>query len=392
MMNKENFNSIPEDIINLLAKRATGSLSETESQVLHEWLCLNPEKANQSNRFTEAFNRLYWTYLAQNISNPQTIVDRAFSKKPKSRRLITRYLAYAAIILLLLGFGWSLYKQYIKEETIEITEQQTIERHNKAMLILSDGNSLILDSPENTELADANGVRIRNNPGELLQYEQDENQLNQLKKNRLIIPVGARYQLKLSDGTQVWMNSLSELEYPVAFASNERRVKLSGEAYFVVKPKPESDFIIEANGYEIRVTGTSLNVSAYEVDGYMHTTLVSGTVDVQSRLGQWQKLRPGQMALINNENQEILVEEVDPRYYTSWREGILYFNKISLQDLATKLERWYDVDITFTNDGTKGLLFSGAMENSRNIEFLLFLIGQASKVEFEINNNQIRVK
>jgi transmembrane sensor len=306
--------------------------------------------------------------------------------------LMYRYLAYAAISLMLLGLGWYLYTLGQKEEVPAMSEMQPIERHNKAMLILSDGSSLLLDSPDNTELADANGVVIKNNPGEHLQYQHDETHSNLHKKNRLIVPAGARYQVQLSDGTTVWMNSMSALEYPVVFASNERRLKLTGEAYFEVKHNADAAFIIEANGYEIRVTGTSLNVSAYEADGFMHTTLVNGTVSVQSRAGHWQNLKPGQMALINHESQEILIEEVDTRYYTSWRGGILYFNKISLKELATKLERWYDVEIRFANDKTMGLLFSGAMENSRNIEFLLALIGEASRVEFEINDKKILVK
>jgi len=113
---------------------------------------------------------------------------------------------------------------------------------------------------------------------------------------------------------------------------------------------------------------------------------------VSSREGSAYKLYPGQMAMINHQSQEAEIKYVDTRLFTSWREGVLHFNKISLKDLATRLERWYDVEIQFANDHTADLLFSGAMENSRDIGFLLNLIGKAANVEFEINKNQITVK
>lgn len=393
---KENPIAIPDEVLDLLAKKALDKLSKAETEALQQWLDKHITHHEECQRFVDQVKKHYWTYLSNNIKEePQLAAAILLSKtaRPKKLKLTYTILAYAAMLLLLAGFGWylnSFYKQ--KPETTTMVQAAPTERHHKAILVLSDGNSLELDHAENNNMAVEAGVKITNTPGELLRYEQDDNSLNTHKINRLIVPAGARYQLQLADGTKVWMNAMSELEYPVAFADDVRRVKLSGEAYFEVHPDKNKTFIIEANGNTINVLGTSFNVSAYKDDGFVQTTLVKGAVSIKNRQGKVHTLLPGQMAMIDNNSQQVLINEVNTRLYTSWREGILHFNKISLSDLAVKLERWYDVEIHFTNEKSANLLFSGAMENSRDISFLLRLIGDAAQVEFEIKDKQVIVQ
>lgn len=387
---------IPDQILHFLTQNALGRLKKSDQRLLEQWMEQNPERIDECNAFRDQVKKYYWLYLSENIKEPQDIIDRSIlNLKPesKTRKLALRLFPYAATLLVLAGFAWYLFNLASDKETaITQTETTVPERHNKAVLVLSDGNSLVLDNPESAEIPEESGVHITNQPGEFLRYEQDEAGSDIPRMNRLIVPAGARYQLQLADGTKVWMNAQSELQYPVTFTSNSRRVILSGEAYFEVHSDASAPFIIEANGYEISVTGTAFNISAYADDGFMQTTLVSGALEVSSREGLAYKLNPGQMAMINNQSQEADIEYVDTRLFTSWRDGVLHFNKISLKDLATKLERWYDVEIQFANDHIADLLFSGAMENSRDIGFLLDLIGKAANVEFEIDKKQITVK
>mgnify|MGYP002619946489 CR=1 FL=1 len=387
---------IPDSILHLLILKATGRLQEEDASKLNAWLHENPEAQSHCKAFADKAQKLWWTHLSETSSDPEELVKRIISKKLlklRSRHSTFRYLAYAATLLILAGFAWY-FLFYMTEEEPRIVTHETFvsERNNRALLVLSDGNSLVLDQAGNAGMLAESGVRITNLPGELLRYEQDETSFDELRLNRLIVPAGARYQLQLSDGTKVWMNSRSELEYPVTFSVHNRRVRLMGEAYFEVMQDASAPFIIEANGYEVVVLGTTLNISAYDDDNFIQTTLVSGALEVNNREGLAYKLNPGQMAMINHMDQQVTIENVDTRLFTSWREGILHFNKIPLKDLAIKLERWYNVEIHFSNAQTPGLLFSGAMENSRDIRFLLKLIGQAAKVEFEINENQITVK
>ncbi|MBE0639329.1 MAG: FecR domain-containing protein [Bacteroidales bacterium] len=392
---KESF-SFPDEILHLLTHKALGKLDASGLDKLNGWIRENPDAEPECNVFMVKVKKIHWTYYSNEIADPNVVIEEYLPMKSDKRpfiHVVYPYLAMAATLLILIGFIWYfVYHRDRKSAETAHNETPALERQNKAILVLSDGKSLELDNSGCDELTAESGVRITNQPGELLRYEQEQAVDDESRMNRLIVPSGARYQLQLADGTKVWMNSHSELEYPVSFTGDKRKVRLSGEAYFEVMANPSAPFIIEANGYEIFVFGTQLNISAYSGDSFIQTTLVSGALEVNSREGDAYKLTPGQMAMIVHDDQKVLINNVDTRLFTSWRDGILYFNKISLKELAVKLERWYDVEILFDSDQTAGLLFSGAMENSRDIQFLLRLIGEAANVEFEIEGKQIYVK
>jgi len=387
---------IPDETLHWLTLKALGQLDAQQAESLNRWLKENPEAYDDCLFYVEKVKKINWTYQSKSINDPHQFVENYLHRKTSGRLGFGRpytFLAYAASFLILAGLVW--YFLYDTEKSVpEIVHEQppVLERQNRAILVLSDGTNLDLGSAQNDGLTNESGVHITNQPGELLRYEKGNSASEDIRTNRLIIPVGARYQLQLSDGTLVWMNSGSELEYPAVFAANNRIVRLKGEAFFDVAKDELAPFKIEVNGYEIVVLGTSLNISAYDSDDFIQTTLVSGELQVNSRRGTVHKLLPGQMALINHNSQEVSINTVDTRLYTSWRDGILHFNKITMLELAKKLERWYDVEIVFEDEQIAALTFSGALENSRDIRFLLRLIGQAANVEFEINEKQIYVK
>jgi ferric-dicitrate binding protein FerR (iron transport regulator) len=229
--------------------------------------------------------------------------------------------------------------------------------------------------------------------GNMLAYEAADNDGSApLKTNRIMVPPGGRFQLMLSDGTKVWLNAASRLEYPVIFGKGERVVTLYGEAFFEVARDVSKPFVVKTSASSVQVLGTSFNVSVYQDDDFMETTLVTGSLKIVSPNGQTSMLVPGQQHRLNQKTLEQNVSQVDTKFYTSWREGVIYFNKVSLKDLATKLERWYDVQITFQNEKSGQLIFSGAVENSRRLDFLLRLIAEASGIEFSINDKQVVIK
>jgi ferric-dicitrate binding protein FerR (iron transport regulator) len=267
----------------------------------------NPKASEDYTSFMDKVKKTRWTYLSNDIADPKTLVVKLLPVKTDNRtgnRRIFPYLAYAASLLILAGFLW--YFLYLSDKTeIETThhEAPALERQNRALLVLSDGTSLELDKSGSAEMTDEGGVKITNLPGEILRYEQADTSTDEQPMNRLIVPAGARYQLQLSDGTKVWMNAESELEYPVSFSANQRSVRLTGEAFFEVKENKNAPFKIEANGYEIVVYGTSLNISAYSNDSFIQTTLVTGALEVNNREGNAFRLDPGQMAMISHNDQ-----------------------------------------------------------------------------------------
>ncbi len=264
------------------------------------------------------------------------------------------------------------------------------EIQQKAILKLGDGRSISLENEQNKQIEEGL-VHIENKPGEKLTYNFSDN-LNQLASNHtLIVPSGARYELTLADGTKVWMNAESELTYPTVFTSSERRVQLKGEAFFDVAENPEMPFIVEASGKEIRVLGTSFNISAYDDDPSFQTTLVTGKVELTAKNGHAVTMKPGQLAEITDDNAKIALKEVDTKLYTSWREDIICFKDIEMAALMNKLERWYGIEIQIMNPEKEKIQFSGAMENQKDLDFILHLIAQTTSIDIVKQEDKILI-
>lgn len=385
---------LPDRILELLAKKTSAALTESEEKELQKYISAHPDHEPEMTGFLSQLEKIYWLSVSRDIQKDKAwiTIQNKIHKEPKRRRLYTRITGYAALLLILLTVGWFLLRPEKETKTIDVVESPMPQRHHKAILVLSNGEELTLDNPKKTALEEPAGITITNQPGEVLTYDLIDGDLKEPVMNHLIVPAGARYQVQLSDGTKVWINSVSELEYPVAFGPGERSVKLTGEAYFDVASDPDRPFVIETNGYSITALGTAFNVSTYTNDSFMETTLVEGAVEVVVRQGKRISLKPGQSMRIDHTSQEYKLQDVDTRFYTSWKEGVLHFNKVTLSELCVKLERWYDAEILFSNPEKGKLVYSGALENSRSIEYLLNLIEQTADVHFVMEESTIRVE
>jgi transmembrane sensor len=385
---------LPDEVLDLLAQKAVNSLHGEKEKQLQDWMKVNPGSESECLDFIKRIKKQHWLYLEKR-NDPMEAwgnLQSCIQPRAKSRNLIFEVLGYAAILAIFAGLSWYLIYTKKDKAIVEIVSDPIPERNHKAILVLSDGEQLQLDNLQKTNLTEKGGVNISNIPGQMLSYDQVGAAKTEAAYNKLLVPAGARYQVQLSDGTKVWINSASDLAYPVVFDENERRVELSGEAFFEVKHDAGRPFIISANGYEIKVLGTVLNISAYESDHVIETTLVKGAVEVKGREGKSLPMEPGQMLSVDHAGQVFTVKEVDAKFYTSWKDGILYFNKVTFEELMVKFERWYDVEIGFKNKEAKKLIYSGAMENSRNIEFLLDLIKKTAHVDFVVSGRSITIE
>jgi transmembrane sensor len=392
---ERNYNTLPDFVIELLATKAIGLLSSDQEDRLQQWLSANPEHVQASKDLFILLQKQHYVNLQKEVNKEQgwKKIQQKIQQKNTVHLLVWKWSKIAALLIVLLGLSWYL-KLYLTtpEKLDPIAETSIPQRNHKAVLILSDGNQYLLDNHVDTLLNESGGVSIRNKPGQLLSYDKHQGSVNENSFNKLLMPAGARYQVQLSDGTKVWMNSLSSLEYPVLFGKSERRVILKGEAFFEVAHESARPFIVVANGNEIKVLGTSFNISAYESDHSMETTLISGSVEFYCPGRESIRLLPSQLLRINTLTKSIDIETVNTRYYTSWKDDILYFDNLPLQELAIRLERWYDVEIIFKSENAKRKHFSGALENSRNIHFILNLISQTTHIKFEINGRKIFVE
>jgi transmembrane sensor len=393
-MERDHYN-IPDFVLGLLASKASGKLTSEEDIQLQNWLSQNPQHRAESQELQELLQKQHLLYLRSQVNEAQgwKAIQQKIHPQKTIRTLAWKWSKYAAALLVIMSFAWYL-RTTVKTTSKETAQVhiQKVERNNKAVLVLSDGSEMVLDNPGDTLLKESGGITIKNLPGQMLAYDQSQINPDEKSINKLVVPAGARYEIRLSDGTKVWMNSVSQLEYPLAFGKSQRKIKLTGEAFFEVAKDATRPFIIDANGYEIKVLGTSFNVSVYPADNFMETTLVNGAVEITGKGGKVISLKPAQMARVDNADQSIAIETVDTRYFTSWKDGIMYFDNMPLEDLTTKLERWYGVKITYKNEKPKRLHFSGALENSRDIQFLLNLISQTTHVKFEVKDKLITVE
>ena len=175
----------------------------------------------------------------------------------------------------------------------------------------------------------------------------------------ITVPLGQMTRIRLSDGSKVWLNSGSVFKYPTEFDRSSRDIYLDGEAFLEVAKKPKKPFVVNTNKFSVEVLGTSFNVDAYSDDKHASVTLVEGSVSLRSNKKKWSKnLVPGQIASINEEEVPA-ISEVNTDFYTSWTEGKIVFRKETLEEIAKKLERWYNVEIRFADEELRSLKFSG---------------------------------
>ena len=316
----------------------------------------------------------------------------AIENRIRSHR-IRRWTVYAtcvtAFILVSIGgykyIGTSLPQPSEEKELISCFPEKN---ENKALLLLSNGNRVQLDSCQ--QIVEENVIATNDNKG-ILNYQTTKDVENVSSPNTLIVPRGGSYQLCLSDGTKVWLNAESSLTYPSVFGKvGKREVELVGEAYFEVTKATDRPFIVHTKKQNVIVLGTKFNLSAYP-KAYTQTTLVEGKVCVKSLHKQQDLvLLPNQQAVLTEEC-KLLKKNVDAETYISWINGIYEFNHVSLLDITSQLSRWYNVEIQFSNNSLKEKYFTGAISRNYELGFALEIIQEVSNVVFNRNGKTIMV-
>ena len=207
--------------------------------------------------------------------------------------------------------------------------------------------------------------------------------------NRLEIPRGGEFKIKLADGTEVWLNAETELRSPTVFSSLERRVKLQGEGYFKVAKNEKQPFIVEVGDIEVKVYGTQFNISTQNKDN-IETVLVSGSVSIRHH-DQETHLNPSQKAAYTSSG-KLTIEEVDVLPYITWKDGNFMFQNESLESIMNKLARWYDLDVFYLNEQTKNIHLSGMMTRYKEVSELFHYFEKISTARFIIKGRTVTVK
>lgn len=311
---------------------------------------------------------------------------------PKSQKPTFRlwYAGIAAALLLVAGLGW-LFVQNQNASTAPTSSMVKTDLKG-IILTLSDGSRVLLENNEGQTLQDA-GTSIKKLKNELV-YRDEGNQAtaNNLEKpvmNTIQLPKGENFKLILPDGTKVWLNATSSLSYPVIFSGKERKVVLTGEAYFEVAHNSKKPFKVIADHTEIVVTGTHFNVSAYPDDTTISTTLLEGGVNIW-RGKHIHQLKPGFEALTYRNKEEINEQVADIENVLAWRNGYFVFDDQNVREVMKKVARWYDIEVTFKNRNlTKR--FGGTFPKSANVDELLKDLESLGKMRFKRNGKEVVV-
>ena len=334
-------------------------------------------------------------YMA--VKEPELDIEEVFDKvqreigtvRNKERRLWWNVIKYAVAVVLPLGLGVA---GYILWNGRGNEQQQQMEGYvrpqNAVMLTLAFGKKIAVDEQQLEESLTTDAVTIRRDSIEGLVYEVSGQKNRAAERfNILEVPVAAEYQLRLSDGTVVYLNSDSRLKYPEVFTGNERKVYLEGEAYFEVAKDKEHPFKVMAQGVEVNVLGTHFNVNAYPERTDVVTTLVEGKV----RVGRGTRqivLVPGEQAAASAES--LNVKKVDVREYIAWKDGLFVFSRMSLEEIMRQVYRWYGVETVFSDETVRAVTFTGVIDKSMPLEELFKVIETVVDVRFVMDeNNQV---
>ncbi len=377
----------------MIYRKIEGKLSENEEVRFNIWL-------KESREHQEYYKRMQKLYERENVWEISGEEVReawhTFEQQMKGCRQTTRKrhlvwgMSVAASVIVVFCSYWFMYHPTTREE---MAVQKIIPGQYSAVLEMADGKMYRLGE-ERYSLQEKTGNRIKIDSAFLSYLPTDDVRVvaHEIVYNKLSIPRGGEYRIELEDGTKVWINSASRLQYPVVFSGDTREVYLEGEAYFEVRRDSSRPFIVHAGQQKVTVLGTSFGITCYGNEVNDYTTLVSGKVNVELEQGkQAFMLEPGMQVEYNKVSGMVRERRVDVAEFVAWKEGKYVFKQKRLEDILSTLSRWYDFEVFYQNSEMKEVLFSGELRRFDDFNYLLRLIERTSDVKFVIDKKVVQV-
>jgi transmembrane sensor len=301
-------------------------------------------------------------------------------------------MAAAACLLLLLAAGawhWLGTTPLQPQKVTPIVLHDAAPGGNKAILTLSNGDHIILDSTSNGQLPPQGNAQVQKSGSGQLVYQASAAATTSIVYNTLTTPRGGQYQLRLPDGTQIWLNAASSITYPTTFTGKDRSVSITGEVYFEVAANAQVPFRVKTGATTIEVLGTHFNVNAYTDEATVNTTLLEGSVKVV-RGQQSLLLTPGRQASINAEGVITQPTNVDLDQVMAWKNGKFIFgDKADIYTVMRQIARWYDIEVEYRGAVTQH--FWGSMSRETNASQVFKLLEATGGVHFIIEGKKVIV-
>lgn len=387
-------------ITELIIKHLTQDLTPEESASLDAWLAASE------------INRKFFLYIndtpgliAEVKAYEQIDVDEALAKalsrwnRQRTKIVQMKRLLYsaaaAAVLLIVSTIIFYLYQPRMTpgdSVVVQKLQQDAKPKSSHAYLTLDNGETISLDSLNVGLLATQGNTTIKRQQNGVLSYSAGKQATNsRLLFNKVTVPRGSDVvYLQLADGSKVWLNAESSIRYPVAFMEEERKVEITGEAYFEITRSQAKRFIVSKGSMNIVVLGTRFNVNAYDNEDNIKVTLLEGSVKVQLAKAE-RVIKPGQQAVMSAASINV-VNDVDVEQVMAWKEGKFVFNNTNIQVIARQMERWYDLDKTkFENEAVKQWEFNGEISRYNNASKVLQLLEKTGSVKFRVEGKKMVV-
>jgi ferric-dicitrate binding protein FerR (iron transport regulator) len=395
MNTEEDFRSGPSDelaerIAYLINGYIRENLTVSEQQELDDWVTANMKNQQLFEELTDPANIKKWIEWKERLDNKaalEKIKNRlGFEQKPRTiqQRKIWPYLAAAAAII-----GIIVFAVYRVQKTPSSQLPLTALKHdlppggNHAVLTLDDGTSILLDTVKSGKINAGDDVQVVKDSAQL-NYEGAEKNATRIVINELSTPAGGEYQVRLSDGTKVWLNASSSLKYPAVFSDSVRKVEVTGEAYFEVAKDAVHAFIVKTGNNELRVLGTHFNVNAYEDNREIIITLAEGSVKLNGSV----TLKPGEQGAIDLSG-KIQTSPADLETALAWKDDQFIFKMAPLEQVMNQVSHWYDARIIYQDNNTEH--FNARIPRGVPVSKLLHLLEATGRVHFKIEDKTITV-
>jgi transmembrane sensor len=367
----------------LLTKYKTGDCTDAEKALVERWLFqFQQNELDLSDERIDEIGQEIWL----NLPKPAVKIIKG--------RLWLRVAAAAAILIFLSTGLYFVLKSPSQNHYAVSFKTDVAPGSNKAILTLANGSQIVLTDVKAGKIASEGGAVINKVANGEIIYDNINSSIDNslLSFNTIVTPKGGQYHIVLADGTGVWLNAASSIKYPTTFSGDERKVEVTGEAYFEVVHNAAKPFRVVAGAQVVEDLGTHFNINAYTDEPAIKTTLLEGSVKITDKENST-LLIPGEQAIVKGGvGSEIKVlDHIDTDETVAWKNGLFQFNKASIESIMRQATRWYNVDVSYDKGIKPTKTFTGNISKNSNLSQLLDILSYTG-VRFEIDGKKIIVK
>ena len=383
-----------EQFLIILEKYNAGNASTEEIEFLNAYYKAFSFRSGYTNNLNEKEKFILKHDLQNSLRENISLLESANWRQTK-KVFLRRFLSVAAAVAVFCALGLLFYPK----EVIVVAKNKAMVASdiapggNKAVLTLANGQKIILTDANNGTLAKQAGVQItKTADGQLVYTVLDDSRSGSKTNdqfNTIETPKGGQYQVRLPDGSNVWLNAASALTYPSSFASEKpRKVDLRGEAYFEIAKDQLRPFIVKTSTQEVEVLGTHFNINSYTDEPAVKTTLIEGRVKVSAINGKDRILKPGQQSALTGSNMQIA--NIDPELAVAWKNSQFVFESDDIRYIMRMVSRWYNVEVEYVGS-VPDSKFGGAVSRFENVSEVLKSLESTGRVKFKVEGKRIIV-